>query len=336
MQYHCYPTNSRDRWNVAVKRASNYFQTLRDYSERSRKHAAALVRGGWGYPRFRTKIEICQNPIFIIGSPRSGTSALGWALGEHSQLATLVESSILAVLFQGRYAEKAYETAKARRNGRDWVMRYNVSRSEFVGYLGAGLNALMASRCPGKRWIEHTPHNTLMVTTMAELFPGAFFLHILRDGRKVVHSMVHFETLLGAEATAEQKSSGLLPAWATDFSAACKAWRNYVETAMHFCEMHPSRSMTVVNDELSADPDKQFGLILDRLGLPYEQPVADFFRTSRINSSFPQAPREPRENHQFSDPWQQWTDEARAIFTEEAGPTMVKYGLATEGGFKLR
>ena len=105
---------------------------------------------------------------------------------------------------------------------------------------------------------------------------------------------------------------------------------------MQFCEMHPSRSMTVVNDELRADPDKQFGLILDRLGLPYEQPVADFFRTSRINSSFPQAPRDARENHQFSDPWQQWTDEARAIFTEEAGPTMVKYGLATEGGFKLR
>ena len=132
-----------------MKRASNYFQTVRDYSERSRKHAAALVRRSWGYPRSRTKIEICQNPIFIIGSPRSGTSALGWALGEHSQLATLVESSILAVLFQGRYAEKAYETAKARRNGRDWVMRYNVSRSEFVGYLGAGLNALMASRIPG-------------------------------------------------------------------------------------------------------------------------------------------------------------------------------------------
>jgi len=94
-------------------------------------------------------LTICENPIFVIGSPRSGTSALGWALGQHSQLVTLVESSILEVLFSGQYAEKAYETAKARPNGRNWVMQYDVSQSEFLGYLGAGLNALMASRCPG-------------------------------------------------------------------------------------------------------------------------------------------------------------------------------------------
>jgi Sulfotransferase family len=278
-------------------------------------------------------LTICENPIFVIGSPRSGTSALGWALGQHSQLVTLVESSILEVLFSGQYAEKAYETARARPNGRNWVMQYDVSRSEYLGYLGAGLNALMASRFPGKRWVEHTPHNTSMVTTIAELFPGAFFLHILRDGRKVVHSMVHFATFLGEEVTNELKSSGRLPPWATDFPAACKAWRGYVERAMDFCEMNPGRSMTVVNDELSAEPEKYFASILERLGLPYEQSVADFFRTHRISSSFPQASRDPRGNHRFPDPWQQWNDEQRAIFMREAAPTMVKYGLATEDGF---
>ncbi len=281
-------------------------------------------------------LTTCENPIFVIGSPRSGTSALGWALGEHSQLATLVESSILEALFKDQYAEKAYETAKVRPNGKNWVMRYDVSRSEFLGYLGAGLNALMASRCPGKRWIEHTPHNTSMVTTMAELFPGAFFLHILRDGRRVVHSMVHFKTLLGEELTNELKSSGRLPPWATDFPAACKAWRGYVERAMDFCETHPNRSMTVVNDELRADPEKYFSSIFERLGLPYEQPVADFFRTYRINSSFPQAPKDTNGNYRVFDPWQQWSDEQRAIFMTEAAPTMLKYGLATEDAFNHR
>jgi len=281
-------------------------------------------------------LTICENPMFVIGSPRSGTSALGWALGQHSQLVTFVESSILEVLFSGQYAEKAYETAKARPNGRNWVMQYDVSQSEFLGYLGAGLNALMASRYPGKRWVEHTPHNTSMVTTIAELFPGAFFLHILRDGRKVVHSMVHFAKLLGEETANELKSSGRLPPWATDFPAACKAWRGYVERAMDFCETNPSRSMTVVNDELSADPEKYFASILGRLGLPYEQPVADFFRTHRISSSFPQASRDARGNHRFPNPWQQWSDEQRAIFMREAASTMLRYGLATEDSFNRR
>jgi hypothetical protein len=278
-------------------------------------------------------LMICENPIFVIGAPRSGTSALAWALGEHSQLATLVESSLLAVMFNCQYAEKAYETAKMRPNGRNWVKVYGVSRSEFLGYLGSGLNALMASRCPGKRWIEQTPYYALMAMTLAELFPGAFFLHILRDGRKVVHSMIHFETMLGKDLANERKNAGLLPPWATDFAAACKTWKDYVEAAMKFCTMQPTRSMTVVNDELRTNPEKHFACILQRLGLPYEQSVADFFRTRRIDSSFQPAPRDAAGNHQFPDPWQWWSDNEREIFIEEAARTMVKYGLASESVF---
>jgi hypothetical protein len=82
------------------------------------------------------------------------------------------ESNFLWDVFGGGYVEKAYERAKARPDGRDWLMLYDVTRSEFLGYLGAGLNALMSSRCPGKRWIDQTPHNALMADTLAELFPG--------------------------------------------------------------------------------------------------------------------------------------------------------------------
>jgi hypothetical protein len=60
---------------------------------------------------------------------------------------------------------------------------------------------------------------------------------------------------------------------------------------MRFCEKHRSRSMTVLNEKLRSDPEKHFRLILDRLDLPYERAVADFFRTYRINSSFREAPQ---------------------------------------------
>lgn len=40
-------------------------------------------------------LTICENPIFIIGSPRSGTSILAWSLAEHSQLDVFDESNFL-------------------------------------------------------------------------------------------------------------------------------------------------------------------------------------------------------------------------------------------------
>ena len=282
---------------------------------------------------FVMDLTTCENPIFIIGSPRSGTSILAWSLAEHSQLEVFAESTFLWKIFGNGYAEKAYESAKARPDGRDWLSLYDVTRSEFLGYLGVGLNALMSSRCPGKRWIDQTPHNTLMADTLAELFPGAFFIHILRDGRKVVHSMINFENVLGKDRAKMLKDSGLLSEWAKDFPAACKAWSWYVESSMRFCEKHRSRSMTVLNEKLRSDSEKHFRLILDRLDLPYEQAVADFFRTYRINSSFREAPQEANADDRVIDSWQQWSDEQRETFVREAAPTMLKHGLATASAF---
>ena len=201
------------------------------------------------------------------------------------------------------------------------------------GYIGAGLNALMTSRCPGKRWIDQTPHNALMADALAELFPGAFFIHILRDGREVVHSMINFENVLGKDTTKTAKDSGLLSEWATDFSAACKAWSWYVQCSMRFCEKHRSRSMTVLHQKLRSKPESEFRVMFERLELPYEQSVADFFRTYRINSSFPEAPKAEDDRQRVVDAWQEWSDKQRVTFTRLAGPTMLKYGLTSPSAF---
>jgi hypothetical protein len=45
------------------------------------------------------EVDICDSPVFVIGSPRSGTTALAFALGQHPGLATSDESQILVDLF---------------------------------------------------------------------------------------------------------------------------------------------------------------------------------------------------------------------------------------------
>src|SRR5262245_65210838 len=93
-------------------------------------------------PSFR---GICPNPIFIIGSPRSGTTALASALAQHSQLWASAESDFLFHLFAGRHAQRAYQQA-ADPPGRRWLTIEQVLRQEFLAYLGLGMNGLFACR----------------------------------------------------------------------------------------------------------------------------------------------------------------------------------------------
>jgi hypothetical protein len=281
-------------------------------------------------PQDLLNLSICPNPIFIIGSPRSGTSILAWSLAQHSLLGTSEESDFLFNLFGNSHAEKAFETATGR-PGDTWLPRHGVDRAEFLRYLGLGLNALFSSRSEGKRWIEQTPLYTLMVDTLVDMFPGAQFLHIVRDGRRVVHSMTNFCGLLSEDLKSQFIKTKRLPGWATDFHLACKTWRQFVEVSMDFCARHPDRCLTIRNEDLVADTEKGFREMFRFLGVAYEQSPVDHFRSNRINTSFPHLDSDkPPALQKRPDPWQQWTAEQKRNFIEEAGATLVKYGLATQ------
>jgi hypothetical protein len=272
--------------------------------------------------------DICPNPIFIIGSPRSGTSILAWALAQHSQLWTSVESDVLFDLYGGGHVDRAYQTARARPDDSDWLNIHGVGRAEFLSYLGLGLNALIASRSEGRRWIDQTPRNTLMVDVLVDMFPGAFFLHILRDGRRVVNSMIHFSDLLGAEGSDRFKSTGRLPKWATDFRTACQTWCQFVEAALTFEASHPDCCLTVVNEQLASHTQECFSEIFRFVGVAYEDTPIRYFRSNRINSSFRPASTKPGWVQNLTNPWEEWTEERKQVYLEEAGPTLAKHDLA--------
>jgi hypothetical protein len=270
---------------------------------------------------------LCPNPVFIIGAPRSGTTILAWSLAQHSRLWTSAESDFLFHLFGNDHAGKAFRKATEVAGDR-WLKTEKVGRQEFLGFLGLGLNALYTSRSGGRRWVEQTPLYTMIVDVLGDLFPGALFLHILRDGRRVVHSMTHF---LQQKAVVENKIPGeFIGGWASDFREACRAWRRYTDRAMDFCAAYPDRSLTVINEQLVADPTAGFGAILRFLGVPYEDGPANLFRSRRINSSFHKGPSRAPAVHELADPWQEWSPEQRRTFADEAGSAMVKYGLAGE------
>ena len=129
--------------------------------------------------------QVCASPIFVVGSPRSGTTMLGWSLAHHSLLWTSGEANVIQGIFKERAVEAVLEHARVHGKGA-WLTHQQVDRAELLRNLGLGVNALYTSRSGDKRWLDHTPANTLAIDLLGELFPRAVFLHMLRDGRQVV------------------------------------------------------------------------------------------------------------------------------------------------------
>lgn len=259
------------------------------------------------------QIEVCPSPIFIVGSPRSGTSILAWSLAEHPDLWTSGEIQLLYGLFSPQAVLPRVERELRFPNG--WFKEEGVSTAEFLSALGTGLNALLTSRSGGRRWIDQTPVNTLMAGVLAEMFPGARFVHILRDGRNVVDSMVHFGDSLPADEAEAVHSVDLYPPWATDFAEACRTWANTVAAALELEGKRPERCHLVRYERFIRDPETCFDELSAFLGVRPHPQCAATVRSTHIHSSH-SAARTPLTGDEV---WKRWQPVEVSTYLDIAG-----------------
>jgi hypothetical protein len=282
--------------------------------------------GDTGHPPWfrRRQVTVCPDPVFVIGSPRSGTTALGKSLGEHPALWVSNETKFLAVLFGGGQVADAIRDERDRPTA-SWLRTNDVGDDEFEAAVGLGVNALISSRCGGRRWIDHTPHYTDMAPLLSRMFPGAHFIHIVRDGRHVVESMLHFADRFRARGREDVIAT--LPAYTRDFGSACRTWVDMVDHADAFAATHPGRCTTVRNEDLAAAPDEVFARVLEAVGEPDHPAPAQAWSARRFNSSFQTVDGRALERGTAGSGW---TADQHREFGRVAGPTMARHGY-TDG-----
>jgi hypothetical protein len=114
-----------------------------------------------------------KKPIFILGTPRSGTTWLGAIMKQHPNIHLLHE--INNVWMWGN-ANKSDDTlTKANLNPK--IEKY--IRQKFISYL---------EKDPRKRICDKTPRNCLRIRAIQAIFPDAKIIMLLRDGRAVINS----------------------------------------------------------------------------------------------------------------------------------------------------
>lgn len=124
-------------------------------------------------------------PIFVVGSMRSGSTLLRLILDSHPRIAIGAETGFMgAVMGTKQIASWKY--------GAEWYRRIDWSEAELDERLRdfyAGMFARYAAGRGKVRWGEKTPFHTAHIATMAEIFPTAVFVGIVRHPGAVAASL---------------------------------------------------------------------------------------------------------------------------------------------------
>lgn len=120
--------------------------------------------------------QYLQQPVIVVGAPRSGTTFLGTLLSQHPALAFVGEPR-LTWRYGNDGKSDMLRAADARPNVRQHI------RSVFGG----------AVRDAGRqRLLEKHPSNSLRMEFVDAVLPGCLFIHIIRDGVESVISMQQY------------------------------------------------------------------------------------------------------------------------------------------------
>jgi len=204
-----------------------------------------------------------DEPIFIVGLPRAGSTLIEQILASHSQVEGTMELPHIGQL--DRSLEKAAEEAggayPASLAGLDAAATAALGRS-FI-------DDTRAHRQLGRpRFIDKMPNNFLHLGLICLILPKA----------KIIDARRH---PLGAGFSSFKQLFAQGQAFSYDLDDIGRYYRDYVEVMRHFDQVLPGRIHRVIYEDMVEDTDNQVRRLLDYCDLPFEEACLRFYETNR-------------------------------------------------------
>ncbi len=252
-------------------------------------------------------------PIFIGGAGRSGTTLLRVMLDSHPNIACGPEIKT----FPGVALQIAAMVQSDPSNKQDVAQRFK-----------AVLDEMMAPywKQSGKpRTAVKVPHNVLVFAAFHLLYPESPLIHVIRDARDVVASLLSREGW-GNMMTGEPMEC------TSSAAAAAKYWVECVTAGLEAAELLPDGIVIAVFYEHLVQQQKDaLSDLMARIGEPWDAAVMTYYETERdFGDEEAEQVAKPVYTHAIGRYRQDLSGPDLETVMEIAGPLMQQLGYVTE------
>jgi hypothetical protein len=221
-------------------------------------------------------------PIFVIGAPRSGTTLLRIMLSSHPGIYVPPESDFIPRLYLGRARsvmsrDRAVRDVRTILANRRFLHEWRAEPLDAAAFVASlpeltpaalldGLYRAYAAQHGAARWGDKSPIYTRHVPLLADIFPSAQFVHIIRDGRDAAVSTL----------------AAYPDRFYVDMYFAARSWRQRVRAArVAGLALGPERYTELRYEELTTDPEPVLHRLCDFLGEDYAPAMREPHKLAR-------------------------------------------------------
>jgi len=196
-----------------------------------------------------------DRPVFILSSPRSGSTLLFETLAQAPDLYTIGGESHLVI-------EQVAGLAPRDRGFDSNVLTERDATHDRAEIVRRRFRAALRDRSGAPppagpvRMLEKTPKNALRIGFLGRMFPEARYVFLYRDARQTLSSM------MDAWRSARFRTYPLLPGWTGDLSWSLllvPGWRELVGKPLHeVVRVQWERTLNAILDELEQMPSDRW------------------------------------------------------------------------------